>query len=175
MSFGAPLDPTSPPHTPVWPACEPAGARRRASSLLITVLLAGCTQESPPVAGPSPTARAEATAVVEPPVFEDITARSNIVFTYRNGEETADHYSILESLGGGVGLIDFDGDGLLDVFLPGGGYFDGPDKKEIKGHSCKLFKNLGGWKFRDVTKEVGLDTLAGGQPWFYTHAAAVGD
>src|SRR5437868_3757270 len=166
MSFGAPLDPTSPPHTPVWPACEPAGARRRASSLLITVLLAGCTQESPPVAGPSPTARAEATAVVEPPVFEDITARSNIVFTYRNGEETADHYSILESLGGGVGLIDFDGDGLLDVFLPAGGGYAGAGRKDIVGSPCKLYRNLGNGKFQDVTAAVGLDRLADGKPWF---------
>ena len=41
-------------------------------------------------------------------------------FTCRNGEE-ANHYAILESLGGGVGLIDYDGDGLLDVFLSAGG------------------------------------------------------
>ena len=62
--------------------------------------------------------------VVAPPaLFDDHTATSGIDFTYRNGEE-AGHYAILEALGGGVGLRDFDGDGLLDVFLPGGGYFD---------------------------------------------------
>src|SRR5207245_4904231 len=109
-------------------------------------------------------------------LFEDVTKASGIAFTYRNGEDiTPPHLSILESLGGGVALIDYDGDGLLDVFIPGGGYFDGPDKKQIKGHPCKLFKNLGGLRFKDVTAEVGLDALAGGQPWFYTHAAAVGD
>src|SRR5262245_56036184 len=110
-----------------------------------------------------------------PPVFEDVTAASGIDFTYRNGEDTADHLSILESLGGGVGLIDYDGDGLLDVFLPGGGGFAGPDKKEIVGHPCKLYRNLGGGKFKDVTAEVGLDKLAGGKPWFYTHGVAVAD
>ncbi|HBI42996.1 MAG TPA: hypothetical protein DDY78_09080, partial [Planctomycetales bacterium] len=47
-----------------------------------------------------------------PPLFEDVTAASGLSFTYRNGEETADHLAILESLGGGVGLIDYDGDGL---------------------------------------------------------------
>src|SRR5262249_43040557 len=94
-------------------------------------------------------------------------------FTFRNGEE-AGHYAILESLGGGVALLDYDGDGLLDIFVTGGGYFDGPDKKQIKGQPCKLYKNLGNWKVKDVTGEGGLGQ-AGGEPWFYTHGAAVAD
>jgi hypothetical protein len=102
------------------------------------------------------------------------TPSCGIDFTYRNGQE-AGHLAILESLGGGVALIDYDGDGLLDVFVTGGGYFAGPDKRQIKGHPCKLYKNLGSFRFKDVTKEVGLDRLAGGQPWFYSHGAAVAD
>src|SRR5262245_18501003 len=109
-----------------------------------------------------------------PGYFEDVTPGSGLAFTHRNGEE-AGHATILESLGGGVALLDYDGDFLLDVFLTGGGYFDGPDKKVIKGHSCKLYKNLGGFKFKDVTAEVGLDSLADGEPWFYTHGCAVAD
>lgn len=111
-----------------------------------------------------------------PDLFEDVTKATGIDFSYRNGEEvTPPHLSILESLGGGVALIDYNRDGLLDVFLPGGGYFDGPDKKQIKGHPCKLFENLGGMRFKDVTAETGLGSLAGGKAWFYTHAAAAGD
>ena len=49
-----------------------------------------------------------------PPLFEDVTAKTGINFTYRNGEE-AEHMAIIESLGGGVGLIDFDRDGRLDI------------------------------------------------------------
>src|SRR5262249_51389623 len=62
------------------------------------------------------------------------------------------------------------GDGLLDIFMTGGGYFDGPDQKQIKGHPCRLYKNLGGWRFRDVTREVGLDRIS-----FYSHGCAGAD
>lgn len=104
-----------------------------------------------------------------PGAFADVASGSGLDFTYRNGEE-ADQYSILESLGGGVGLIDYDQDGRLDVFLTGGGYFDGPKKQQILGHPNRLFRNLGDWKFHDVTAEVGLKL-----PLFYGHGCAVGD
>ena len=110
-----------------------------------------------------------------PVLFEDITAESGIDFTYRNGEESGEHLSILESLGGGAGLIDFDGDGLLDIFLPGGGDFAGPDHKQIIGKPSRLYRNLGGRKFADVTSAAGLDQLANDSPWFYTHGVAVAD
>lgn len=111
----------------------------------------------------------------EPPLFENITPKTGIDFSYRNGEDTADHLSILESLGGGVALIDYDGDGLLDIFLTGGGGFTGADKKQIIGNPCKLYRNLGDWKFDDVTSVSGLNKLAGDTPWFYSHGAAVAD
>ncbi len=110
-----------------------------------------------------------------PALFDDVTKASGIDFTYRNGEDTAEHLAILETLGGGVALLDYDGDGLLDVFLTGGGLYAGPDHKDIVGLPCRLYRNLGGGKFKDVTAEAGLDKLAGGAPWFYTHGAAVAD
>jgi hypothetical protein len=109
-----------------------------------------------------------------PGYFEDVTAGSGLVFTHHNGEE-AGHCSIFESVGGGVALLDYDGDGLLDIFVTAGGSFAGPDKKEIRGLPCKLYKNLGGFRFKDVTAEVGLDRLANGKPWFWTHGCAVAD
>jgi enediyne biosynthesis protein E4 len=104
-----------------------------------------------------------------PSLFEDKTAESGIDIVYLNGEE-AGHLAILESLGGGAAALDFDGDGLLDLFICGGGKFGGKDNKEIKGLPCKLYKNLGNGKFKDVTVESGLDI-----PWFYTHGVAVAD
>ena len=105
--------------------------------------------------------------VAAKPWFEDETPGSGVDVVYRNGEE-AGHYSILESLGGGVGVLDYDGDGLLDLLFATGGGFK--DDKSIVGHPCKLFRNEGNWKFRDVTKEAGLDSTV-----FYSHGVAVGD
>src|SRR5262249_37677211 len=85
-----------------------------------------------------------------PPFFRDVTAESGVDAIYRNGEE-AGKYAILETLGGGIALLDYDGDGLLDIFVPGGGFFDGD---EIRGHPSRLVKNLGGFRFKDVTAEA---------------------
>jgi hypothetical protein len=128
------------------------------------------------------------------PMFEDKTEGSGIKFVFRNGEESR-HMAILESLGGGAAVFDFDGDGLMDIFIPGGGYFDmnndefrpkleaweaekktNPDAKpptppKILGHPCKLYRNKGNFQFEDVTAQVGLDKL----PNYFTHGAAVGD
>jgi enediyne biosynthesis protein E4 len=101
-----------------------------------------------------------------PPFFEEVTRPSGIDMTYHNGEE-AGRMAILESVGGGIALFDYDGDGLLDVYIPGGGLFK---DKEILGLPGKLYRNLGDWKFQDVTKEAGLNL-----PLFYSHGAAVAD
>jgi hypothetical protein len=159
-----------------------AGALRRLLPALAAVALAaglaapGCgpggnadtKPDSPPAeAPPDPD-------LTGPDWFRDATAASGIDFAYRNGEEVP-HLAIIESLGGGVAAIDYDGDGRPDLFFPGGGHYGGADKKQILGNPGRLYRNEGGWKFRDVTAEAGLGKLAGDMPWFYSHGAAVGD
>lgn len=54
-----------------------------------------------------------------------------------------------------VAALDFDGDGLVDL-LVGECFFQGGQSRS------RLFKNLGNFKFKDVTKEVGLpDKITG--------------
>jgi enediyne biosynthesis protein E4 len=102
-----------------------------------------------------------------PDWFVDVTARTGIDFTYRNGEE-AKLATILESLGGGVAAFDFDNDGRLDLFFTGGGSLDG---KVVRGRPCRLYRNLGDWKFEDVTERCGLADATN----FYSHGVAVAD
>ena len=74
------------------------------------------------------------------------------------GGPTKDH--ILESACGGVALFDYDGDGLLDVYLVTAAELT-PARERIP-HANALYRNLGGWKFEDVSKQAGVDLAAWG-------------
>lgn len=149
--------------------------RPTVSSVLAGALIAGCGPATAPIAPPTPPPTAARLEPEVSPRFE-VMAGCGIDFAYRNGEEvTPPHLAILESLGGGGAALDFDGDGLTDLYLVGGGHFGGSDNKQILGYPGRLYRNLGDFKFQDVTDAAGLGTLAGGQPWFYSHGAAVGD
>jgi len=54
--------------------------------------------------------------------FQEFTRESGLQFTYHNDEEQG-HFAILESMGGGGAILEFDQDGLLDILIPGGGRY----------------------------------------------------
>lgn len=83
--------------------------------------------------------------------WTDITREAGIDFRHRNGEELG-HHSILESLGGGVALFDFDGDGRLDLFFGGGGTFV---EEQVTGHPSVLYRQVGPLEFRDISSSAG--------------------
>jgi enediyne biosynthesis protein E4 len=74
------------------------------------------------------------------------------------GGPTKDH--ILESGGSGVALLDYDGDGLLDIYLVTAAEL-GPGRERIP-HRNALYRNLGEWRFEDVSKQAGVDVAAWG-------------
>ena len=99
--------------------------------------------------------------------FFETADKAGIQFTYRNGEEAGQH-AILESLGGGIGMIDYDNDGNIDLFVPGGGRYE--SEKKVVGLSAGLFRNHGDWRFSAAADTAGVANA----PW-YSHGAAVTD
>jgi hypothetical protein len=92
--------------------------------------------------------------------FADVTEESGVQFVHDAGE--LPKFQLPQIHGSGVALFDFDGDGLLDIYLLTHG---GPNSKSIN----RLYKNLGSGAFKDVTDGSGLG-IAG-----YCTGVAVGD
>ena len=80
-------------------------------------------------------------------------------FTYDRGE--SGRYLPVEATGGGVGLLDYDGDGDLDIFFAQGTPLAEPPP--TAPHSDVLLRNDGGGTFVDVSQSVGLRPAGYGQ------------
>jgi enediyne biosynthesis protein E4 len=63
---------------------------------------------------------------------------------------------LVETVGSGVALFDYDGDGLLDIFLVNGSSFKILDNPRLPRPSSRLFRNNGNGTFTDVTEQSGL-------------------
>lgn len=158
-------------------ACSSMRNRFVAGSVgLLLASLAGCRESGVEQAATPPASHAapqveippEPSEISQPLIrFDDRTESAGLRFAYHNDEE-AERFAILESLGGGVAFCDFDLDGRLDIFAPGGGEYAGP--AELTGRPPLLGRAVGEWQFRDVT----LAARADAAPW-YSHGAAAAD
>jgi hypothetical protein len=79
--------------------------------------------------------------------------------TIYGGQETNKY--LLETTGCGAAVLDYDGDGRMDIFLVNGTTLDGFPKGQEPTN--RLYRNLGNWKFEDVTKAAGLVRSGWGQ------------
>lgn len=96
-------------------------------------------------------------------------------FQHRNSATTQKY--LLETMGGGVALLDYNNDGLLDIFLVNGGKLEDPVKGTVDFHRRdpaywnRLYRQNRNGTFTDVTASAGLSDTANS----YGMGVAVGD
>jgi hypothetical protein len=89
-----------------------------------------------------------------PVVFEDITKKSGLA-SWHHTMGTPEKRFIIEANGSGVGLIDYDNDGWLDIYLVNGSTYDALDGKAESPHAA-LFHNNHDGTFTDVAAKAGV-------------------
>jgi enediyne biosynthesis protein E4 len=110
---------------------------------------------------------------VTPGLFIDITQKSGVNFRYQ-ASHTSKKY-LIETMGPGVALFDYDNDGRLDIFLVNGAPLDDPTplgtipKKSGSMFWNRLYQQKADGTFEDVTQKAGL------QGEGYGMGVAVGD
>jgi hypothetical protein len=111
--------------------------------------------------------------VAAPGKFTDITSAVHVDFRHR-ASHTARKY-LLETMGSGVALFDFDNDGRLDIFLVNGAPLGDPTprgaipRKTGPEYWNRLYHQRADGTFEDVTQKAGLQGAG------YGMGVAVGD
>ena len=96
--------------------------------------------------------------------FTDIAAKAGLTAPIVYGDPDSKKY-ILETNGCGIAFFDYDHDGWLDLFVPGGSLLDGAKP----GTTNRLYKNNRDGTFTDVTKKAGLESAV------WTSGVCIGD
>ncbi len=115
------------------------------------------------------------TAATVPTTF-DVVAPRGLDFTLENSP-TPQKY-LIETMPGGVALLDYNNDGLLDIFLVNGGRITGPmtTPENFGRHDPRywnrLYRQNKDGSFTDVTEQAGLANAGDGN---YGMGVAVGD
>ena len=142
----------------VWSAAFAWRAEAGSMSMSTSTSTSMSTSMSTPVSTSAPhaplTQSTQPTAAREAPTaairFTDVTAQSGIHFTPTSGAVPST--TVLEVKGGGLALIDYDGDGDLDLFVPNGATLANPEA----GPGARLYRNDGAMRFTDVTAASGI-------------------
>ena len=89
-----------------------------------------------------------------PVPFADITKSAGLA-GWKHIMGNADKRLIIDTNGSGVGLIDYDNDGWLDIYMVNGSTFNAMDGKEEPPHAA-LFHNNRDGTFTDVAAKAGV-------------------
>ena len=97
--------------------------------------------------------------------LRDVTETTGIQFKHSDGS-TGKRF-VVEPVASGLATLDYDGDGLIDIYFLTGGPLEG--QKVANPPTNALYRNLGNFRFEDVTQKAGV-----GKPG-YAMGVAVGD
>jgi tetratricopeptide (TPR) repeat protein len=139
------------------------GPRLTAPPHLLSVLLASYRPRAQAI-----TSSEHPTISRDWPHFVDDSATAGLKFTFETGAKLRTSPIMM---GGGVALLDFDGDGWLDVYCVQGGPFPPAAGASAGPGGDRLFRNRGDGTFEDATLSTGLADLPRG----YGYGVAVGD
>ena len=99
--------------------------------------------------------------------FRHLGAEAGLAAATVFGGKATNRY-LLETTGSGVAMLDYDDDGLIDLFFVNGTTLEGfPKGEEPRPH---LYRNKGSGTFEDVTEAAGLRNQ-----WGWGQAACAGD
>ena len=107
-------------------------------------------------------------AAVKRPHFTDIAPRSK--FSYISNNDFTGRKYFQQPMCGGVGILDFDNDGNMDIFFSNGAKLPELKKTDSSFFNC-LLRNKGDGTFEDVTAKAGV----AGERLDYSYGVAVGD
>jgi hypothetical protein len=107
-------------------------------------------------------------AIPARPHFTDIAAKSQ--FLYRSNNNYTGRKYFPQPICGGVGILDYDQDGKMDIFFTNGAKFPELKKVDPSYYNC-LLHNRGDGTFEDVTRKAGL----AGEDLGFSFGVAVGD
>lgn len=94
--------------------------------------------------------------------FVDRASDSQLDFTYFGASDPdSDGRRMYEFAGGGVGVLDLDGDGWPDLYLVQSGEW--PPNPHQDKYENQLFRNLGNGRFQNVTQKAGVGDRGFGQ------------
>ena len=86
--------------------------------------------------------------------FEERAEERGLAFRHVRGSETRHWFP--EIMGSGPGLLDYDDDGDLDIYLVQSGDLSGPNPEL----SNRLFRNAGDARFEDATDRAHMETFS---------------
>jgi hypothetical protein len=136
--------------------------RSRWNLLLLALVTGACgraTIDSPASLLSQPKA-APTAATVRPAVIQlkDVTDHCGIAFRHCDGASGRKY--LIEAMSAGLALLDYDGDGLIDVYLVNGAPL-APLPADARVTSA-LYRNEGNLRFRDVTEAAGVGSTSFG-------------